>query len=181
MKRRFIQDYRKKDGKELFEYVGDYYIFKMDKAEKRKHTIYHILYAVLHLLLLLAAGFLNSPGSYKIYIVLPYLCMVLPLLYYLMGAAAFAKAPEKMEREQYEKSLFRMMKSVIAVFFLSIFIIGMDGIFLVTFQEEAGKRAETIFFGIMFVLAVMNYFALVYHNKQQKQVMIEKQQEKMEK
>lgn len=177
MKKRFVQDYKRKDGENQFSYVGDYYIFCMGKNEKRRRSILQVVFAVLQMVLLVAAGLLNSPGSYKIYIVLPYLCMILPLIYYIMGAVGFAHIPEKMEKHQYEVTLLRMMKSVLAIFFLCILTVGVDGIFLIKNKDKIGAIPESLFLGIMMVLAVMDYAALRYHNRMQKRVLVEKQED----
>lgn len=177
MKKRFVRDYKRKDGENQFSYVGDYYIFCMEKTEKKRRSIFQVLFAVLQMILLVVAGLLNSPGSYKIYIVLPYLCMILPLIYYIMGAVRFARIPEKMEKHQYEETLLRMMKSVLAVFFLSVFTVGADGIFLMRNRDKMEVMPEALFLGIMIFLAVMDYTALRYHNQMQKRIVVEKQKQ----
>lgn len=178
MKKKFVQDYKRKAGEEKFSYVGDYYIFYMEEAEKKRRAVFQVLFATLQLVLLVVAGLLNSPGSYKVYIVLPYLCMILPLIYYIMGAVGFARIPEKMEKHQYEVTMFRMMKSILAIFFLCVFTVCADGIFLMNNKNEIDAMTEILFWGIMIVLAVMDYVALVYHNRLQKRVVVEKQERK---
>lgn len=177
MRKKFVRDYnyKRKDGENQFSYVGDYYIFRMEETEKRKRSVSQVVFALAQLFLMVVAGLLNSPGSYKVYIVLPYLCMILPLIYYIMGAVGFARIPEKMEKHQYEVTLFRMVKSVLATFFLCIFTVGADGIFLMKNKDEIEVTPEVMFFGIMIVLAIMNYTALMYHNRIQKRVVVEKQ------
>lgn len=177
MKRKFVQDYKRKDGENQFSYVGDYYIFCMEETEKRRRSVFQIVFALVQMFFLVVAGLLNSPGSYKVYIVLPYLCMILPLIYYIMGAVGFSRIPERMEKHQYEVTLLRMMKSVLAIFFLCIFTVGADGIFLIKNKDEIGAIPEALFFGIMIVLAVMDYAALIYHNRMQKGVVVEKQKQ----
>lgn len=181
MNRNFVKDYKKTEGEEPYTYVGDYYIFSMEEKEKKKRSLYQILFAVLQLLLLVAAGLLNSPGSYKVYIVLPYLCMVLPLLYYIMGSAGMAKVPQRMEGQQHEKTLFRCFKSIVALFLLSVLTVCVDAVFFFKNRKEIGNMPEGLFLGIMLLMAVMNYAALVYQHRLQKSVVIEPQkQEKQE-
>lgn len=175
MKKKFVQDYKRKEQGQQFVYVGDYYILSMEEAEKKKRSVFQILFAAVQLMLLVAAGFLNSPGSYKVYIVLPYLCMILPLLYYIIGAFGFARIPEKMEKIQYEKSIFRMLKSAVAVFFLNIFTVCTDAVFFLSKRNEIEAMPEGLFLGIMILLAGMNYVALRYHHRMQKSVRIEQQ------
>lgn len=182
MNRNFVKDYKKTEGEQPYTYVGDYYIFSMEEKEKKKHSLYQILFAVLQLLLLVAAGLLNSPGSYKVYIVLPYLCMVLPLFYYIMGSAGMAKVPQRMEGQQHEKTLFRCFKSIVALFLLSVLTVCVDAVFFFKNRKEIGNMPEGLFLGIMLLMAVMNYAALVYQHRLQKSVVIEPQkQEKQQK
>ena len=177
MKKKFVRDYKRKAGETQFSYVGDYYIFHMEETEKKRRAVRQTLFAAVQIILLIAAGFLNSPGSYKAYIVLPYLCMILPLIYYMTGAVGFAGIPEKMEKRQYEVTVFRMTKSVVAVFFLSILTVGADIVFLIRNRSEIELLPEMLFLGIMMLVAVMSYAALRYHNRMQKQVMIEQQKD----
>lgn len=179
MEKKFVRDYKRKDGKNQFIYVGDYYIFSMKDAEKKKRCIFQLLFSVLQLILLVAAGFLNSPGSYKAYIVLPYLCMMLPLIYYMTGSVGFAGAPEKMEKLQYERTLFRMLKSAVAEFFLSILVVCADAIFFIRNRKEIGIMPEGLFLGIMLILAVMSYRAVVYHHQMHRGVVVEPQKKDM--
>lgn len=178
MKRKFVQDYKRRSGEDKFSYEGDYYIFYMEETDKKKRSVIQLVFAVLQMVLIVIAGLLNSPGSYKVYIVLPYLCMILPLIYYTMGAVGFFRIPERMEKHQYEMTIFRMMKSILAIFFLCIFTVGADGIFLIRNKENAATLSEGIFLAIMIVLAVMDYVALVYHNKMYKSVVVEAQKQK---
>lgn len=178
MEKKFVQDYKKKEGEDQFSYVGDYYIFSMEETEKKRRSVFQILFVVIQMILIVTAGFLNSPGTYKIYIVLPYLCMILPLMYYLMGAVSFTRIPKKMEKRQYEVTLFRMMKSIIAIVLLCTFTVGADGIFLMRNRDKIEKIPESLFLGIMIILAVMDYVALIRQNQLQKCVTVEKQEEK---
>ena len=181
MKKKFVRDYKRKDGENQFSYVGDYYIFYMEEKEKKRHSIFQVIFAVIQMLLLVAAGFLNSPGSYKVYIVLPYLCMILPLIYYVMGAVGFARIPEKMEKQQYEVTVFRMLKSIVAVFFLSVFTVCTDAVFFFRNRNEIGNMPEGLFLGIMLLVTVMDYVVLVYHHRMQKDVIIEQQKQEAHK
>lgn len=177
MKKKFVQDYKRKAGEEKFSYVGDYYIFHMEETEKKKRSVFQFTFAAMQMILLVMAGLLNSPGSYKVYIVLPYLCMVLPLIYYMIGTVGFARIPEKMEKHQYEMTLLRMMKSILAVFLLCIFTVCADGIFLLRNKAEIKVMPEIVFLGIMIILAIIDYVAFTYHKQLQKAVIVEKQKQ----
>ena len=178
MRKKFVKDYvSNPEGKERFRYTGDYYIFQMEEGQRKQRVLIQCLAAAAEAVLLLAAGMLNSPGSYQIYIVIPYICMILPVLYYLAGSIKLLKVPCRMERYQYEESLLRMMKAVIAGFFLSILTLLGDGVFLTFGQEDINKKTETLFFLLMVALAVINYMGLLYHNRMMKQVQKESQQQ----
>lgn len=178
MKRKFVQDYKRKLGEDKFSYEGDYYIFHIEETEKKKRCAVQIIFVVVQMILIVAAGLLNSPGSYKAYIVLPYLCMILPLIYYMMGAVGFIRIPERMEKHQYEATIFRMMKSIVAVFFLCVFTVVADGVFLIRNKDTIDAVSEGIFLVVMVVLAIMDYAALIYHNKMYKSVVVEIQKQK---
>lgn len=180
MKRRFVKDYvSNQEGKERFRYVGNYYIFSMEQDRRNKRCVQQLIFALVQLILIVTAGFLNSPGSYKLYIVLPYLSMILPLLYYVMGSISFRKAPTRMQRHEYDVSIFRLMKSVLGLFFLSFFTMVGDTVFLVLEADVVQQKAEIVFYIIMIILMIMNYIALLAHNRMMKQVQ-EEQQEKQQ-
>lgn len=175
MRKSFVKDYTL-DPKGGYKYTGEYYLLQIDSAERGKRSGFHILFAVVQIVLLIIAGTLNSPGSYQFAIVLPYMCILLPMLYYLLGSFRFLKAPVRMERKIYQESVIRMFRSVAAAFFLNFFVVAADGVFLLQQIEKSNAGAELIFFGIMLGLAAANYAALIYHSRMKKMVTAEKQE-----
>lgn len=174
MKRRYVKDYKREADTEHFYYTGTYYTHSLDKEICKQNGRRQLFGAAAEMLLLVGAGFLNSPGTYTWYVILPMVGMFFPITYYMMGTWAFMHGGNRMEEYQYEESFVRMMKCTAIGLFLNLFALCGD-VFLIVRSVGIWKGySEYLLLTSLVILAVLNGTAFVSHSRLMKQIEQEK-------
>lgn len=167
MKKKFINDYVLKEDASGYSYEGEYYNANLEKSNKSKIAIFNIVLMTAEIILLLMGGMLNNPGSHKVYIVIPFISMTLPTIYYLMGTIMFIRIDTShMEAIQYAHTIKRMYKTSIWNIVLNLITLASD----VAFILKINSSAEQMFILIAFVLLIINCTMLVSSKKLQQDV-----------
>ena len=171
MKRKYVKDYvTDETGQRRFRYTGKYYHHEISKQRRKKMGIIQILIAGIEIILLVAAGFMDCPGMYTFYVLLPMVCMLLPIIYYMIGSYSFIRNDSPMERFQYEESFHRMMKSVAGGLFFNIVALCGDIILVIRNISRWETYEELILLALLFILTAVNIYAAGYQNRLLKQV-----------
>lgn len=176
MKKRYVKDYKFGSDAKHFHYVGAYYVHGLDKRMRQKSGGVQLLAAAVEILLLVGVGFLNSPGTYTMYVIVPMLCMFFPILYYMMGTWNFMHCESRMERYQYDSSFLRMTKCAAAGLFLNLFALLGDVLLIVRNAKAWEEYSEYLLLTALVIMGVMNYTALAWHRYLMKQVRQEETQ-----
>lgn len=156
MSKKYKKDYTitKKD----ILYTGDYYTSAIDAGNKKKIVLQCILALALLTALFLGAGFLNNDGSRNFFIVMPFIFLVLPMLYFGMGIYHLCRVGERMEFAQMDKSIGRLYRCAVGMQVLSAYLCAADFMFLFFRFREIRLIREVIFFLIMTVYLVFGIY-----------------------
>ncbi len=161
-------------------YIGDYYILPLDKESKKKTNRVNMCFAVLLMLIQIAAGMVNQDSSRTFWIVYPYLFIFLPLAYLFVGAVSYWSDPLKMQKAQYETGLARMRRSCIGAAVLTVISMALDVVYMFLHYAEIqmGRELLYLFCHILFLAAAFSYGR--YYNKTYGGLRIEKSEHKAE-
>lgn len=124
--KKYAKDYKPKlvsvnDGrgvKEIYVYNGPYFTACFaSEAEKKRAKLLCILNATLSCLLFVAAGLVDADAARQIYVAIPFVVEMAPTAFFAVGAILAMRAPEKMKREEADRSWRRVknMSTVLAV------------------------------------------------------------------
>lgn len=124
--KKYAKDYKPKlvsvnDGrgvKEIYVYNGPYFTARFSSdAEKKRAKLLCLLSAVVCCLLFAAAGFVDAMAARQIYIAIPFVVEMAPAAFFAVGAVLAVRAPEKMKREETDRSWRRVrnMSTILAV------------------------------------------------------------------
>lgn len=89
---------KERRGRQTTVYTGDYLDISLDNQEYENYKKRSILIIALITIFHIGAGFINNPGMYEIYVVIPYVSAFLSLVYYCIIRSQLPK----------EKNKFRM-------------------------------------------------------------------------
>lgn len=152
--KKYAKDYKPqivsiKDGrgvKEIYVYKGPYFSvhFPSEGEEKRVKWLC-VLGAAACCLLFMAAGFIDAPAARKIYIAIPYIIEMAPAAFFALGAVLCLRAPEKMKREEADRSWRRtcMMSMLLAILAGIVFLASLLYMFV------AGSTMSGIIFTLL--------------------------------
>ncbi len=140
-------------------YKGGYYVLPFDEKGKKKRSWINIGAVFLLFAIWLMAGLLNQDSSKTFWIVYPYLFILLPLGYMLMGAVSFFGAPLRMQNAQYQTSLARLKHSCIGAMCLSGLSALLDIIYIFTHWGDIALARELLYLAshIVFIVAAFAY------------------------
>ena len=146
--------YHTPDGKmrKMTVYRGEYYTLHFDQGKKRNSAACNLLAALLALAILIGAGMPNQDSSHTVWIVLPYLCLFLPVGYWLIGAVFFCMAPLRMERPAYEGSLLRILHSCRGILILTGGNVALDLVYLALYHGTIHVGRELCYLACLAVL-----------------------------
>lgn len=161
LKNRYEQEYEtvfyhSPDGKrrKMTVYRGDYYALPFDQAKKRTCAACNFAAALFALGSLIGAGLANQDSSHTIWIVIPYLCLFLPVGYWFIGALFFCMAPLRMERPVYEGSLLRILHSCRGILVLAAGNLVLELVYLGLHHGTIHMGREGIYCGCLAALVV---------------------------
>ena len=159
--KKYGNDYRQRGEK--FEYTGKWYGSSLSVKELKRHALNNTVLMAAALVIYFASLMLNNEGSRIFWILLPYMVVVFPVSYGIMGGASLflfcrqqeGKAhsqvviPEKhighMTCAQYEKGVRRPVRCSIAITVLGLFTSVANLIFLLKDFENLIFTRELLF------------------------------------
>lgn len=142
--------------KEVAEYVGRYYICRLNKTEIKRHKLYYIALALCSSATVIGLGFINNPGSRIAYVALPYVSLFLPMVYMIMGTIGFIYSGEKLEQATYDKTKVRIYRSTIWQMALSSLSAIGNIVFTLLKGSSDSLLKNWIFTGGMLLVLVIN-------------------------
>lgn len=162
------------DGKEKkkYRYTGDYYIFDINRGEKKKIFIKNAVFCILYILLFILAGLVNNDGSRSLFIAVPYAFLYLPYVYLVMGTLSVRGMGERMEFIAYDKSLGRMKRSCTGILVIASYLCIADGIYAAGWGGEISLTHEIAFLCICILAFSGAAFQNAYLQKLRKKVII---------
>lgn len=172
MKKKYYKDYvsdskaedKGKTADEL-KYTGDYYEYRLSNTDyKRMRTIIRISVAIF-IVIYVALGFLNNNGSRCFYVLMPFICMFLPLTYLLRSYLRIPKELQRIEYAIYDKSYLRLKYSVVGMIGTSITTVLGDIVYIIRNASEIVMPREILFVMSNIMIVVISIILLQYHNR----------------
>lgn len=169
---KYYKDYvaeekKTQDGKVVTKitYRGDYYEYHLSN-EEYKNLRKKILFTTLTIgILFFLAGFINNKGSFSLYVVLPYLC-ILPGLFYLVFG--YIRMPQKLQQLNYaiyDQSYLKIKFALVGTIAASITTLVGDSVFIIKKLNEIELAREIGFWLIHLIIAIVSSLMLRYHNR----------------
>lgn len=146
-------------------YTGDYYKYQLSNSEYNRMRMAILLVLVAFIIIYVGLGFLNNSGSRCFYVLFPYICMFLPLVYLLRSYYRIPREVQKIEYAIYDKSYLRLKYSVVGMIATSITTVVGDIIFIIRNTNEIILSKEIIFCIANIMIAVISVLLLRYHNR----------------
>ncbi len=128
-----------------FYYKGDLYKLPFDGKKKRKTVLCCILFFLLFVALWVLQGLINQTSSHVLWVLIPYLFVLLPTLFMGLGIAEYAFSHDPMRRDEYEKGLERIKHSVIGAMVLAGIGMITEIVYLVIRRGEYTAGRELLF------------------------------------
>ena len=94
--KKYGNDYRQRGEK--FEYTGKWYGSSLSVKELKRHALNNTVLMAAALVIYFASLMLNNEGSRIFWILLPYMVVVFPVSYGIMGGAYFFFADSRREK-----------------------------------------------------------------------------------
>lgn len=107
---------RSKDG---IIYVGDWYVFKKDKAFVKKSKAAVIALTLLSAVLFVVAGFLDAQASFTAYVFMPYIIAFLPIVFSVADGFKLLSMGDRITHKQYDKTVVNLRHTSLAASVLS--------------------------------------------------------------
>ena len=98
--------------RDRFYYKGDFYNLPYSKIQKNKSILIFGGFFIFMILLLVFAGIINPDSSRTIYVVLPYLALLISVIWGVVGLVKYAFSPLRMNRIEFDKGIKRMKYAV---------------------------------------------------------------------
>jgi hypothetical protein len=138
------QDTRGRSSTKL-QYHGKYYEVFFERGNIRHFRITSIIVLLIALVLHVGAGFINNPGMRHIFLMIPYVAILLPLYYLAAGILALPKSPSPYRRDQINLSFMRIRASSRYLTILLFAITIAEVAFLLTSPGGIDVRLEVPF------------------------------------
>ncbi len=169
--KKYGNDYRQ-SGKQ-FEYTGKWYGGKLSVNQLKNHGIFYTGFMAGIFLIYAASLMLNNAGNRIFWILLPYMVMIFPVSYGIMGGISLVRFCQKknrgeksqvvipeehtehMTRAEYEKGIRRTVRCSMTVVGLSLFTCFANLIFMVQ-----GKGKQSLGADLLFEIAVVTILVL---------------------
>lgn len=170
MSKKYKDDYEcklieKDDGsvEEQIVYKGNYYLNDLSKVQTKHLTVTAFISSFFTLWLFFVSGFFDNGGSHCLYVMIPYICIFLPAIYFLLSAFQVWQAPAQLTREKYDKSFGRCKRMPKIIMVLSVLSIICEFIFMLINRKTILPENEWLFCCFLAVLAVVNYIFLKFN------------------
>lgn len=176
--KKYGNDYRQ-SGKQ-FEYTGKWYGSNLSVAELKSYALLYTGFMAVALVIYCASLMLNNEGSRIFWILLPYMVVVFPVSYGIMGGVSLflfcrkqegkvdnsqVVIPEEhldhMTRAQYEKGVRRPARCSIAITVLGLFTSVANLIFLLKGSENLILTRELLFEAAAVLILVLGSVSAV--------------------
>lgn len=170
--KKYGNDYRT-TGKQ-FEYTGNWYGTTGSLDDLERHGLRSCVLFIVSLLIYLAGLMVNNTGSRIFWVLLPYVVMIFPIAYGIMGSVSlflFCKdqkregkdgqvlIPEEhkghMTRAQYEKGIRRQVRSGFAIVGCSLFTCVADAVLILQGSEDLLLTRELWFEAIAVLILIL--------------------------
>ena len=169
--KKYGNDYRQ-NGKQ-FEYTGKWYEGKLSADQLKKHSVLYTGFMIAVLLIYAASLMLNNAGNRVLWVLLPYIVMIFPISYGIMGGVSLIRFCQRknrgeksqvlipkehadhMTRAEYEKGIRRTARCSVAVAGVSLFACLANLILIVR-----GNGNQTLGADILFEIAAVTILVL---------------------
>ncbi len=142
--------------KQVTEYIGKYYISQLSEKKLRRYKLYYMLLVLFSGAIAIGVGFLNHPGSRVVYVALPYVTLIIPITYSLMGIIGFIYTGKRLEQAVYDKTKIRIRSATIWQIALSC-MTGLGNIVLTLIKEsDDSLLKDWVFTGGMLSLLALS-------------------------
>ena len=173
MSRKYVQDYVRhpaldddKAGSRFF-YVGDYYYIDATTDGLKKIKVGSTIAAALFVAFFVALGMINSPCARQFYVSLPYVGILLPLMFFEASVYALLTSPKEMTRKQRDHSVHRAKTCVLSMLILCGIMLAGSLVFIVFFSKESGAANDWLYAvtGLLFFLLLYFFYIKIKHIK----------------
>ncbi len=160
---KYVKDYETRikeggDGEEVV-YTGKYYRMNVSDEKRKKVGISYLAIQVAYVVAFLLMGMLDTDGSRKVYIVLPYMFLFLPIYYGLLGTLKLLRAKSEMVFAEYDQSILRIKKSTTGMMILSLAVAVGEVFYLVSNKITSLNSLEYKFLmGTLFFVVISFLF-----------------------
>ncbi|MBE5962541.1 MAG: hypothetical protein E7256_14385 [Lachnospiraceae bacterium] len=166
---KYVKDYETREqeggkGKTII-YTGKYY--KMDVSEDKRKVvgICYLGFQIAFLTVFGLMGLLNTESSRKVYVVLPYMFLFLPIYYGLLGTVKLFRTKAEMTFAEYDQSVLRIRKSAIGMVSLAVAVVVGEVVYLVSNHVTNMASLEYRFLMGAVFLAVASFLFLQVQSK----------------
>lgn len=169
--RKYYKDYESEEvttnGKieNKVRYNGDYYEYHLSIKEYQKLRKIVLATIVAGMALFFLAGVQNNPGSFCFYVLLPYICILLGLIYLVFGYFSMPRKLQKMEFATYDKSFLKLKFSLVGMVAASSTSVIGDIVFMIRNAKDIVMGKEVIFLILNVLLLILSVITLIYHNR----------------
>lgn len=155
------------DGKVVTEvtYRGDYYEYHISKEEYKNLRKKILFTTIIISILFFLAGLINNKGSFSLYVVLPYLCILPGLFYLIFGYIRMPKKLQKLSYAIYDQSYLKIKFALVGTIAASITTLVGDTVFIAKSVNEIGLVREIGFWLIHLMIAIVTSIMLKCHNR----------------
>lgn len=167
MSKKYKNDYefkeiKKEDGtiEEQIVYTGQYYLCDMSTVQRRHLVISGFVISIFTMWMFFVSGFFDNAGSRCIYVMLPYICVFLPAVYFILGAFNVWQAPAQLTNEKYDKSYGRVKRMPMFIIIIAAVAAVCDVIFMLLNRSRIIKENELLFFSFLIMIIALNAFFL---------------------
>lgn len=154
-------------------YNGDYYLNNMTPNQRKQFLLSAFIISFISMWLFFVSGFFDNGGSYCLYVMLPYVCLFLPAVYFILGAFAVRQAPEKMVTEQYHKSYARCVKCAKGTIAVAAATLGCEVLFFILNRQSVDAANEMLFLLCVAVIIIINFIFLKLNKNAYKCIIIQ--------
>lgn len=160
-------------------YIGDYYNLEISDDDYKKTKKIQSFFVLLIVAFYILGGLVNNDGSWEFYVMLPYVCLFLPIAYLIMGFIGIINMPSIMERATYDQSVDRMVKTSKIVKWISSYVLIADLLFMLINIQNIAWIREIVFLCIVFVLFIQAFMLNVECQNLASKINIEKRKGKI--
>lgn len=155
-------------------YMGDYYSLAISDEERKKTIKVQSFLVGIMVMFFILGGLINNDASWEFYVMLPYICLFLPIAYLIMGLVGVMKIPHKMENATYDQSIARVVKTSKIVKWISSYVVIADVLFMLINRQSIAWLREIVFLCIVAVIFIQGFLLHIESQKLASLVTIEK-------